>query len=293
MGSDKTVPGSSGQTTDGGYIITGYTTSFGWGAGHFYLIRIDSMGDTLWTRAYGGPDSDQGMSVQQTVDGGYIVTGITTSFGDGPQNVYLVKTDPNGDTLWTRVFGGDTTESGLSVLQTIDGGYIITGSTTSFGAGGFDIYLIKTDSNGNSGGCYESSTNTEVVNTATIIGSGAIVGSGGLVSNPTTIVGNPLFIDSVICTSVGIKEKIVSKKEIIVYPNPNTGQFTLEIDLHAETRLNIKLYNFTGQLIHSEVIANVTGNYTQQIDLSRYAKGIYYVQIITDRGVITKKVIYQ
>ncbi len=97
----------------------------------------------------------------------------------------------------------------------------------------------------------------------------------------------------VVIGNVGVEGLQSASEHLQIYPNPNTGEFTLEIDLQENTELGIKLYHFTGQLIYSEGIGNVTGNYTQQIDLSKNAKGIYYVQVVTDGVVITKKVIYQ
>lgn len=134
------------QTTDGGYIVTGFTFSFGNGR-QVYLIRIDSLGDTLWTRNFGGTGEDFGIHVQQTTDGGYIVVGYTNSFGNDVQ-IYLIKTDSLGDTLWTKTYGGPGTEVGYWVQQTSDGGYIITGGG-GFSWGLDPVYLIKTDSSGN------------------------------------------------------------------------------------------------------------------------------------------------
>jgi hypothetical protein len=102
----------------------------------------------MWTRTFGGPDLDCGYSVLQTADGGYVISGGTRSFGAGGGDVYLVKTDASGDTLWTRTWGGTLFDDGYSLAQTADGGYVITGLTRSFGADTSDVYLIKTDSAG-------------------------------------------------------------------------------------------------------------------------------------------------
>ena len=145
---DSDVGFSVQQTTDGGYIIVGGTSSYGAGSSDVYLIKTDKYGDTLWTKTYGGIDSDVGFSVQQTTDGGYIIAGGTSSYGAGSSDVYLIKTDANGDTIWTKTYGGVEFDVARSVQQTSDSGYIVAGYTWSYGAGIWDVYLIKTDSNG-------------------------------------------------------------------------------------------------------------------------------------------------
>jgi len=188
-GSEDEEGYSVAQTSDGGYIIGGMTETWGSHSYNTWVVRTDSLGVALWAKVYGEwgarsiietddggfafiedfyilyrTDSDgdtlwtcsyyyynELYECIQTSDGGYIVAGYTYSFGAGLSDVYLVKTDAVGDTIWTRTYGGSDWDYGHSVAQTSDGGYIVAGYTYSFGAGLFDVYLIKTDSLGFTG----------------------------------------------------------------------------------------------------------------------------------------------
>lgn len=133
------------QTNDDGYILTGYTDSFGAGLYDMLLIKTDNLGNQQWMKTFGGSGRDYGHSVQQTMDGGYIVTGYTLSFGAGGDDVYLVKTDQDGNLQWFKTYGGSSSDVGYSVIETTDGGYAITGHTLSYGAGVHDVWLIRVD----------------------------------------------------------------------------------------------------------------------------------------------------
>jgi hypothetical protein len=136
------------QTSDGGYIIAGETWSFGAGDGDVYIIRTNSEGDETWSYTFGGSSYDYGYSVQQTSDGGYIIAGETWSFDSISGDLYLIKTDSDGNKVWDNYGGGSFTDSGWSVQEATDGGYIVVGRTDSFGVGGYDAYLVKIDSEG-------------------------------------------------------------------------------------------------------------------------------------------------
>lgn len=137
------------ENSNGEYILAGWTRSFGTGGKDVYLLKIDVNGDTVWTRTYGGVNDDEGRYVQETLDNGYIIAGSTESFGAGASDMYLIKTYANGDTIWTTTCGMLYSEYGYSIQQTSDSGYIITGRISSFSVGGFDVFLVKLDEDGN------------------------------------------------------------------------------------------------------------------------------------------------
>jgi len=136
------------QASDGGYIIAGHTESYGAGSMDFWLVKTDANGTEQWNKTLGGTYDDWASSVQQTTDSGYIIAGRTESYGAGSEDVWLVKADSNGNKLWNKTFGGSQDDMALSVQQTSDGGYIVAGETCSYGAGHYDVWLVKTDANG-------------------------------------------------------------------------------------------------------------------------------------------------
>jgi hypothetical protein len=136
------------ELTDGGYIVTGCTQSFGANNTDVLLICLDSAGETIWIQTLGGDGNDAGNSVLETADGGFVLVGTTDSSLSNA-DVWMIKTDANGNIIWSKTFGGIDWEEAYMLQQTDDNGYIIVGTTASFGAGNNDVLLIKTDVNGN------------------------------------------------------------------------------------------------------------------------------------------------
>jgi hypothetical protein len=137
------------ESSDGNYIVLGGTTSFGAGGNDIWLLKVDQEGDTLWTKTYGDLASDWASWMEETSDGGYIIIGGTKSFGAGENDIWLIKTDSNGNILWTHTYGGEEEDWASFVGQTVDSGYIIIGETESFGpCNEGNIWVIKTDSAG-------------------------------------------------------------------------------------------------------------------------------------------------
>lgn len=136
-------------TVDGGYVIAGVIWGMGGMQSAVYLVKTDAHGGKLWCRIFRRGDVNCGNSVQQTLDLGYIVAGTTWPKDEKHSDIYLVKTDPDGNAIWSRTYGGNWRDEGHSVRQTTDGGYIVADQTDSFGDGNGEVYLMKTDAEGN------------------------------------------------------------------------------------------------------------------------------------------------
>jgi uncharacterized repeat protein (TIGR02543 family) len=142
-------------TSDNGYIVAGYTESFGAGAYDACIIKLDSVGDIEWHHVYGGWDSDYAHCIQETAEGEYIVSGCTFSFGNGTDDAWVMKLNKDGDLNgagpyvgWQRAYGGEGNDCGHIIQATSDGGYIVAGYSESFGSGDSDVFVLKLEANG-------------------------------------------------------------------------------------------------------------------------------------------------
>lgn len=136
------------QTIDGGYIVTGWTMSFGAGKTDFWVLKLNSNGSIAWQKTYGGAEGEWTRTIIETKDGCYLVSGLTTSFGVSNGDIWIVKLNNDGTIRWQKVYGGKNDEGANSMQITNDGGCIVTGATTSFGAGSYDAWLLKLNSAG-------------------------------------------------------------------------------------------------------------------------------------------------
>lgn len=184
------------KTSDGGYAITGQTASFGAGSYDMFLAKYDSSGNISWNKLWGGTGSDIGLRLTQTSDGGYAVTGYTSSFGAGSDDMFLAKYDASGNLSWNKTWGGTSSDVSQSLTQTSDGGYVVAGYTTSFGVGSTDMFLIKTTSTGNINNCSspmcQTPTATITTPSATITNPSATVTTpSATITTPTATVTTP------------------------------------------------------------------------------------------------------
>jgi hypothetical protein len=212
------------------------------------------------------------------------VAGWTNSFGAGGSDFFLVKTDANGNVQWAKTYGGTSYDGAYSVQQTSDGGYIVAGNTNSFGAGGSDVFLVKTDANGNMGSCgivrNISPTLTTPSPTVTTPSpsvsspSPAVTSPSPTVTSPTLTVSSPCPLSD--DNELGISE---SCKPVSGLITPYKGG----IKVSGSGEFEVKVYNVSGAMVKS-----VKGNNEVKIELS---KGVYFVEIVSGNRVLREKVL--
>ncbi|OGU37221.1 MAG: hypothetical protein A2315_03975 [Ignavibacteria bacterium RIFOXYB2_FULL_35_12] len=225
------------ETADAGYIITGSRY------GDLWLIKTDMYGDTLWTKTFGGTSNDAGHSVIETDEGDFLVCGYTFSFSaSGDVDLWLIKTDISGYTLWTKMYGGSGAEIGFSVIETFDGGLTVCGFTSSYGAGDKDVWLLHTDLNG----------------------------------------------------TVGIEDKISGTANAYIleqnYPNPFNPTTTIQFSVPKQSFVTLRIYDILGKNIMKLVDDELQpGEYKINFDADNLSSGIYFYQLNSSEFVSVRK----
>jgi len=294
-GANTDVCNSVQQTSDGGYFLAGSTYSFGSGLTDFWLVKTDAQGDSLRSRTFGGSDFEWCTSVQQTSDSGYVLAGHTRSFGAGNYDLWLVKTDANGDSLWSRTFGGSSNDYCSSVQQTSDGGYVLAGYTYSFGAGDYDFWLVKTDAQGDSlwsrtyGGTWEDCCwSFQQTSDGGYVLAGRTSSFGAGISDFWLVKTGP---------ELGIGEKpnptAVRRYDLHpIYPNPFNAKATITYDLPATSHVTLKMFDVLGREV--AVLKDGmqdAGRYQMAFDGENLASGVYLYRLQAGNFVETRKMV--
>lgn len=137
------------QTDDGGYLVVGYTRSYGQGESDIYVLKLDAAGEKEWQETHGSMWYDAGITVRQTSDGGYMIAGVKSAFLLGGKHIYALKLRRDGRKEWDKFFGVGMEDIPAAMVQTLDGGYVLVGSTDSpWANGGKDVLAVKLNSKG-------------------------------------------------------------------------------------------------------------------------------------------------
>jgi hypothetical protein len=291
------------QTTDGGYIVTGYSNSTdgdvsgNHGGVDFWVVKLNNQGVIEWQKSLGGSNSDAAYNIQQTEDGGYVVAGLSSSNdGDvsenqGGEDFWVVKLDSSGGIEWQKSFGGSEMDRANSISQTVDGGYIVVGVSMSEDGditenyGGQDYWAIKLNAFGvlqwqkSLGGSEIDRANS--INQTT---DGGYIVAGQSNSNDGNVTGNhgsnDFWIVKLEPDPLGIDD---FNGEISVYPNPVSNFLNIST---TEPILSISVFNVLGQKM-MESLPNQT---SVKLDMSSLPTNLYFVAVKTERGSETFKI---
>jgi hypothetical protein len=281
----------AGETSDGGYFVTGETFSYGWGFGDAFLLRTDPAGNLKWFKTFGSytynntGGYDYGKYATQTTDNGFMVAGVIANENSyySPR-AYLVKTDSSGTLLWSNYYGGDNNSSVNSGQLTPDDGMILCGNVSGFSNNDEDVYLVKTDENGNTG-CYNSTAETYVTSATPMFSEpNTIVETASTISSiPNTIIGN-IGTDSTICLLVSTVN-LHEENTLTIYPNPFSTTTTLHLDKQI-SHATLMVFNIYGQLVRQT--DNLSGS-TILLHRDNLKDGLYFIRLIEENTTVANK----
>ncbi len=314
------------QTNDNGYILAGTSysndddVSRNHGNFDYWIVKLDSIGNLIWQKSYGGYYPDEAQSVHQLADGGYVVGGWTESNDgdvigdhlriDGNPSVdyWILRLDATGNILWQKTLGGSLEDYGRCIQQTQDGGFIVTGIANSSDGdvvgshGGGDYWIVKLDASGNllwqktlGGSQFETAYSIQQTSDGGFIVAGGATSTDGDV---TGLHGGDHYEDYWIVklgsdspTSINILQ---STSSFSISTNPFSTTTTLSFSSQQNSHTTIALYDVAGRKLKALLDENVAaGNHEVQLIRGQLGAGVYFLQLKMNGEVVTKKVVVE
>ncbi len=277
------------QLSNANFLITGIKSN-GLTNPEIFLIKTNPFGDTIWTKAYGTSKVNNAFDIQATNDGGFVIAGYRFNNLCPCYNSYVIKTDMNGDTLWTKLYLDGHESIAYSIEQTTDGGYIIAGTSYASGVNNFyDLFLMKINSVGDTlwsrqfgGNAPDYGYFVRQTKDGGYIVSGSTSSYGGIYLIKTDSLGR-------VNSSTGTVE-INNPLDFSIFPNPNNGVFSLQVKGISKLHSFIEIYNLNGERVYT---CQLTNNSKNNINLSFLNTGLYVVLLKSDDKIYTKKISIQ
>lgn len=291
------------ETPDKGFLIAGWTTSYGSGSMDGFLIKTDSMGTKLWQKTYGGTSLAESFStITSLIDGNYLLTGekcLGPGIYDNDQG-YLVKIDPNGNILWQKNYGSPNNDAFFASKELYDSSIIVAASVYDTINNSWDCWILKLNSTGDALWSRIYASNFDTPNSVdyffdVVPTQDRGFAFGGFCHGSThTQDAWLLKADSLGCEiancSVGIKELEITNELINIYPNPCQSQISIEFDLPETKNVLIEIKNILGQTLKTiNNSAFKKGSNKIEIDVLSFREGLYFVQLQTENKVVCKK----
>jgi len=271
-----------------GVLIAGGTRSFGQGGSDVYLVKLDFNGNLLWAKTYGTALDEFTSKIKQTSDNGFVIGGF---YGvvTGDRGEMLMKIDSSGNFQWAKSYGSSMCNDDLSnVTITNDGGFIMSGSSCSFGGFIYNAYIIKTDSLGNSGCNEQSRTFIEMDITSLLTVTNPVpnvyTDPSIVAKNTQTTIYNAALTINTLCFTTDVEETERLENDAKIYPNPNNGSFNFEYKLKPNEKGTVNISDISGKLVESYILENNKNNL--QITANGLNSGVYLYQIIINGNVV-------
>jgi hypothetical protein len=269
------------QTADGGFIAAGRTESYGSGSVDMYVVKTDADGSQEWDTALGGTNFDRAREVLQTLDGGYAIVGYTYSHS-ASSDIWLVKLAPTGALEWEKFFNGGGSDSGRSLIEMADGGFMITGGMSG------QLFLLRTDAEGNQiwqttiGGAYTQTGNSlQQTSDGGFVVGGITNPGAGLLDLWLVRFGQELGIGEGFPPPGGVSIRNV--------PNPFTSILEITCVIPTAGSVELAVYDVSGRLIEvlKESAHTAVGTRTVTWDAREQPSGFYVVTLRSRQGIYT------